>query len=94
MPTEEFELTSKVEIFPQHGGWTYITVPQVFTKMSKGYANRGLIPIVARIGNTKWNTSLLPLGNGTHFIALNKNVRKAENINIGDEIKVNFRFDI
>ena len=90
MQTEQFNFTAKVEIFPQKGGWTYVPVPIEFTEMSKDMADRGLGPIEARVGKTRWKASLLPMGDGTHFIALNAKVRKAESIKVGDEVEVNF----
>lgn len=91
---DEFQITGSVEIFPQKGGWTFVRVPEIYTEMSKDYAVRGLVPITARIGTYNWNTSLLPMGDGTHFIALNAKVRKAENIRLGEKVKIYFKFRI
>jgi hypothetical protein len=93
MSNEEFKVTDTIEIFPQAGGWHYIAVPKVYTEMSREFADRGLVPIIARVGNTSWKTSLLPKGDGTHFIALNAKVRKSENINLGDKIDIYFKFN-
>lgn len=54
-------------------------------------ADRGLIAINATVGNTSWDTSLLPMGDGTHFIALNAKVRASEKIKLGDKIEILFR---
>lgn len=89
---EKFTEKGKVEIFPQKGGWYFVRVPKEYTQMSKGMADRGLVPITAQIGMTQWDTSLLPMGDGTHFIALNAKVRKAENIELGDRIEYKFMF--
>ena len=87
---ETFKVNKKVEIFPQKGGWHFIRVPKSITKKLNHKADRGVIAIQAAVGNTSWNTSLLPKGDGTHFIALNATVRKKENINLGDKIEVVF----
>ncbi len=79
-----------VKIFPQQGGWYYLSVPRGITKELSIFADRGLIPVVASIGKTAWNTSLLPTGDGTHFIALNAKVRKNENVVLGDTVRVEF----
>lgn len=94
LPTEEFKETAKVKIFPQKGGWFYVSLPKKYTEISKDYADRGLVPIVARIGELSWNTSLLPMGDGTHFIALNAKVRKKESIRVGDTIEFYFKFRV
>lgn len=85
-----YETTGEVEIFPQEGGWVYVRVPLTITEGLLHLADRGLIPIVATVGSTSWKTSLLPMGDGTHFIALNARVRKREGIKVGNEITVSF----
>ena len=52
--------------------------------------NRGVIPIRANVGGSAWKTSLLPMGDGTHFVALNKAVRTAEDLDAGDRVTVAF----
>jgi hypothetical protein len=88
---ETFSFKGQVEIFPQQGGWYYVRVPQQYTKLTADLADRGLVAITATLGDTTWPTSLLPYGDGTHFIALNAKVRKAENINLGDHLSISFQ---
>lgn len=90
MQNKPFEVTGKVKIFPQKGGWHYISVPLKISKPLSDLADRGLIAIKAAVGKTSWDTSLLPMGDGTHFIALPAKVRKPEDINLGDKVKVSF----
>ena len=85
-----YKTKGKVEIFPQKGGWVYIRVPITITKELLYKADRGLIPIKATVGKSSWNTSLLPMGDGTHFIALNAKVRKKEGVEVGDTITISF----
>lgn len=84
-------MKGEVELFPQQGGWHYVRVPKSITEDLKDLADRGLIAITARVGKTSWQTSLLPMGDGTHFIALSAKVRKAQNISLGDSVEVAFR---
>ncbi len=86
-----FKVKGKIELFPQKGGWYFIRVPKKYTTMTKDLADRGLVAITASVGDTYWDTSLLPMGDGTHFIALSARIRKAENIKLGDSIKISFR---
>jgi hypothetical protein len=85
-----FPVIGTVELFPQKGGWTYVRVPIEYSERTKELADRGLVAITATLGKTTWHTSLLPMGDGTHFIALSAKVRKAENIAVGDRIKLSF----
>ncbi len=89
--TKTFRVVDKVEIFPQKGGWHYINVPESITKQLTRKADRGLIAINATVGKTSWDTSLLPMGDGTHFIALNAKVRASEKLKPGSEIEIRFR---
>lgn len=84
-------IQGRVELFPQEGGWYYVAVPKKYTEMYAEFADRGLIPITATLGDTEWKTSLMPKGDGTHFIALNARVRKAANLDVGNRVRVSFR---
>ncbi len=86
-----YQVEGDVDIFPQKGGWVYIRVPIEITERLIHMAKRGLIPIRITVGNTTWDTSLLPMGDGTHFIPLNAKVRKRENIEADDHIKLSFQ---
>ncbi|MEL4304444.1 DUF1905 domain-containing protein [Methanococcoides sp. LMO-2] len=88
---EIYTTKGEVEIFPQKGGWHYVRVPTDITEMLLHEAQRGLIPIRATVGETSWETSLMPMGDGTHFVALNAKVRKKENIELGMSISVSFQ---
>lgn len=87
---ESFTETGTVKLFPQKGGWYYLLLPKIYTAITKEFANRGLVPITATVGESTWKTSLLPMGDGTLFIALNAKVRKNENIIKGDTITITF----
>lgn len=87
---EIYEFNSKVELFPQDKGWHYVSVPANLSEPFEHLADRGLIAITATIGNSKWETSQLPMGDGSHFIALPVKIRKKESINLGDVICVKF----
>jgi hypothetical protein len=91
MQGKDFPVKGKVEVFPQEGGWVFVRVPDQYTEITRGYADRGLVAITAMTGTTTWNTSLMPMGDGTHFIALSAKVRRAENIRVGDTISLSFR---
>ena len=73
------------------GGWYYLPVPQEVRKPFEHLANRfGYIAINTKIGNSTWPTSLLPKGDGTHFIALPAKVRAKEKLVLGMAIEISF----
>ncbi len=47
----------------------------------------GVIPVVVRVGDTEWETSLFPK-DGRYLVPLKDKVRKAEGIADGDVIEV------
>ena len=82
--------TAKVEIFQREKGWNYVSVPIDLSKPFEHRENRGLIAVSATIGSSTWPTSLLPMGDGTHFIALPAKIRSKENLSVGSETRVSF----
>jgi len=52
---------------------------------------QGLVAITATLGKSSWNTSLMPMGDSTQFILLNAKIRKAENVIVGNHIKLLFK---
>ena len=85
---ERFSVTDEVERFPPPGGWFYIIVPDDVADELSVYEKRGFIPVTVTYETTTWETSLLPMGDGRHFLALNAKVRKAHDIDVGDRVTV------
>lgn len=90
MAVADFSVTGEVELFPQADGWHYVRIPRELTDELAEFADRGLIAVTARLGGSEWDTSLLPMGDGTHFIALKQSVRARNDVALGDEVTVNF----
>lgn len=88
--TKLFTFTAKVCIFLQDGGWHYVAVPQNYTDTLKLFANRGLVAVRATVGSSSWDTSLLPMGDGSQFLPLPAKVRRKEYFVIGDMIEASF----
>ncbi len=70
----------------------FVTVPEEQSEDLKTIANMvtygwGMIPVVARIGNSEWKTSLFPK-NGAYIVPLRLSVREAENLDVGDTVTV------
>jgi len=86
----DYTFTAKVELFEREKGWHYISVPSELSKPLEHLADRGLIAITAKAGNSSWPTSLLPMGDGTHFIALPAKVRSKENLLLNEQITISF----
>ena len=80
----------KVDLFERDKGWYYVSVPTELSIPLEHLADRGLIAVTARVGNSSWPTSLLPMCDGTHFIALPAKVRKKEKLSLGDKFELSF----
>ena len=70
----------------------FVTVPleecEVLRDVSKWVTyGWGMIPVRAQIGETQWKTSLWPK-DGLYLVPVKANVRKAEEIEEGDSVKV------
>lgn len=92
MSKEVFFQKGEVKKFPGKGGWTYLSLNPHYSIMFKERAKyqRGFVPATITLGKTTWKSSLLPMGNKTHFIALPIKVRKNEHIALGDIIALQF----
>ncbi|MDR1184464.1 MAG: DUF1905 domain-containing protein [Coriobacteriales bacterium] len=82
--------SGKVELFEREKGWYYVAVPLALSGPLLAFADRGLVAITAHINDSAWPTSLLPMGDGRHFIALPAKVRNKEHLTLGDIVTVRF----
>ena len=80
----------QVSLFQREKGWYYIPVPVELSKPLEYLADRGLIAITAKVGASSWSTSMLPMGDGTHFIPLPAKIRKKESITLGKTVELSF----
>ena len=85
-----YSFEAKVKLFEREKGWYYVSVPKDLSTPLEYLADRGLIAVTARVGSTSWPTSLLPMGDGTHFIALPAKVRTKEKLLLNAELELSF----
>ncbi len=70
--------------------WFFVTVPEEQCRdlrAMSGFVTYGwgMIPAAVRIGKTEWKTSLFPK-DGRYIVPIKASVRKAENLDEGDEV--------
>ena len=70
--------------------WWYVRVPKKLSKPYEVLADQGLIAVTATVGEYSWATSLMPYGDGTHFMPLPAKARKVNKIELGDTITIEF----
>lgn len=86
------EFSAKIWFWKGPSPWYFVTVPEKQCqdlKAMSGFVTYGwgMIPTTARIGKTKWKTSMFPK-NGAYIVPLKVSVRKAEKLQEGDEVTV------
>jgi hypothetical protein len=72
--------------------WFFVTVPEKQSSDLKEIAGSvsygwGVIPVQVRIGNTGWQTSLIPK-DGRYLVPIKTSVRQAEKLEEGDKVTV------
>ncbi|MAS32925.1 MAG: hypothetical protein CL610_02885 [Anaerolineaceae bacterium] len=72
--------------------WYFVTVPEVESREIKAISNVvtygwGVIPVRVRIGDTEWKTSLFPKDD-RYLVPIKADIRKAEQLEEGDEVTV------
>ena len=78
--------------------WYFVTVPAEQSRYLKTISELvtygwGMIPVHARIGNTEWKTSLFPKDD-LYIVPVKASVRKAENLEDGDEVMIHLEVRI
>ncbi len=84
-------IAGTIDRFPEKGGWHFVRVPREQKGGLRKGRSWGFILIQATIGDYSWNTSLLPMGDGSYFIALNARVRKTCGVVLGDTVTIHYK---
>jgi hypothetical protein len=87
----KFIVNNTVKLFPGKYGWYYIELDDDSSKDLRPILKDvwpALLKARFTLNATTWNSSIMPIKDGPLFIALPAKVRKAENVNIGQTIKI------
>lgn len=87
-----FEFSGKIWYWRGPAPFYFVTVPEeqsldinaISGLVTYGW---GMIPVVVRIGDTEWTTALWPK-DGRYIVPIKDRVRKAEDIDEGDEVTI------
>ena len=88
----EFEFSGEIWYWRGPAPFLFVTVPEEESRDLKAISSAvtygwGVIPVEVQIGRTQWKTSLFPKGD-LYLVPLKVMVRKAENLEEGDEVTV------
>ena len=88
----ELEFTGEIWFWRGPAPHHFVTVPDaesadleaVSAEVTYGW---GMIPVTVQVGRTQWTTSLFPKDGG-YIVPLKDAVRKAEGLEVGDDVTV------
>ncbi len=89
---------AKLWVYPgDKAAWRFVTVPKVDSeklrktvKIKRGF---GSIRISAKVGKTKWDTSVFPdKKSGTYLLPIKASVRRTEGLEDGEVVPVMLKF--
>jgi hypothetical protein len=94
----DLEFSGDVWFWRGPAPWHFVTVPEPECAELKAASalvtyGWGMIPVLARIGKTRWKTSLFPK-EGRYLVPVNVAVRKAEGLEVGDTVTVHLAVDV
>jgi Domain of unknown function (DUF1905) len=92
------EFSGEVWFWRGPSPWHFVTVPERECRELEATAaivsyGWGMIPVAARIGATRWTTSLFPK-DGRYIVPVKAWVRKAEGLDVGDTVTVRLTVDV
>ena len=92
MPRAEYRVRAKVWLYPGKGGWHFVNlsakqsreIRALFGMDARGF---GSLPVIVRIGETEWMTSIFPdKKSQSYLFAIKAAVREKERITTGKTI--------
>lgn len=98
---KKFTVSGKVWRYQGEGAWHFVYVPEKLSRQIKDSARNlsrlqtdkkkagfHFVRVKATIGKTSWTTALFPTKDGPYLIAIKADIRRKENIDEGDAVKI------
>jgi hypothetical protein len=67
------------------GSWAHLPIP---FNVEKTFGAKGRVAVRGTINGVAYRSSIMPRGDGTHYMAVNQTIRAAAGAGIGDTVKV------
>lgn len=94
MKYNQYKVSVKVWLYPGMAGWHFVTIPyDVSEEIKARFGDRakgwGSLPAIVTVNKTVWKTSIFPdKKENAYVLPLKAEVRKRENIIVGDVISL------
>ncbi len=72
------------------GTWTYFTVP---FDVQEVFGSRTRVAVKGTVNGFPYRSSLMPGGDGNHFMVVNSDIRQAVGVSAGDVVEVTMELD-
>jgi hypothetical protein len=87
----QIEVCDVVFKYPGPGGWHFVKVGAVESKMIRSMDHLprialGYVPVTVTLGKTTWKTTLFPSKDGPYLLAIKSDIRKKEKVVAGDRV--------
>ena len=94
----DLEFSGEIWFWKGPSPWHFVTVPAPESDAIADAAplvtyGWGCIPVQARIGRTRWTTSLIPKDGG-YLVPIKTAVRKAERLDLGETVTVQLVLEV
>ena len=100
MKYNQFKIKARVWLYPGKTAWHFISVPkQISKEIESGFSDRkrgwGSLPIIVKVGNSTWATSIFPdKKTGMYLLPLKSEIRQKENISADQTLNILFEIKI
>ena len=79
------EFRAKLSRFEGVGTWTFVKVP---FDVEKHFGKGGQVKVKGAVNGAEFRSSLMPDGDGQHFLVVGKSIRDKAKVKVGDRVTV------